>query len=119
MGNKTCKRHPNLSMAGIDVNFLFTNIPQDENINICIDSFDNENENTPKIPKDIFRTLLNLATTALSFIFDKSFYKQIDGVAIGYPLSPTLCSFENKWLKDCPHDFKPVFYRPNVDGIFV
>lgn len=86
-------------MAGIDVNFLFTNIPQDENINICIDSFDNENENTPKIPKDIFRTLLNLATTALSFIFDKSFYKQIDGVAIGYPLSPTLCSFENKWLK--------------------
>ena len=41
-------------MAGIDVDFLFTNIPQDENINICIDSFDNENENTPKIPKGIF-----------------------------------------------------------------
>ena len=29
------------------------------------------------------------------------------------------CSFENKWLKDCPHSLKPVFYRRHVDDIFV
>ena len=27
-------------------------------------------------------------------------------------------SFESKWLRDCPNDFKPVFYRRYVDDIF-
>ena len=29
-----------------------------------------------------------------------------------------MCSFESKWLQDCPNDFKPVFYRHYVDDIF-
>ena len=29
-----------------------------------------------------------------------------------------MCSFESKWLQDCPNDFKPVFYRRYVDDIF-
>ena len=27
------------------------------------------------------------------------------------------CSFESKWLRDCPSDFKPVFFRCYVDDI--
>ena len=27
--------------------------------------------------------------------------------------------FESKWLRDCPNDFKPVFYRHHIDDIFV
>ena len=43
---------------------------------------------------------------------------------MGSPSGPGLaniftCSFENKWLKDCPHSLKPVFYRRHVDVIFV
>ena len=30
-----------------------------------------------------------------------------------------MCKNENKWLKDCPHSLKPVFYRRYVDDIFV
>ena len=42
---------------------------------------------------------------------------------MGPPLGPDLanifmCSFESKWLRDCPNDLKPVFYRGYVDGIF-
>ena len=29
-----------------------------------------------------------------------------------------MCRLENKWLRDCPSDFKPVFYRLYVDDIF-
>ena len=29
-----------------------------------------------------------------------------------------MCSFENKWLKDCPHSLKPVFCRWHVDYMF-
>ena len=103
-------------MASLDVDSLFTNIPLDETIDICIDSLYKDDENTPKIPKDVSRNLLTVATNESFFVFNNKFYKQIECVAIGFPLGPALanifmCSFESKWLKDCPHNLKPVFYR--------
>ena len=55
---------------------------------------------------------------------DVEFYRQIDGVAMGFPLEPTLanvflCHHEKKWVNDCPNNFKPVFYKRYVDDIFV
>ena len=44
-------------MASLDVDSLFTNIPLDETIDICIDSLYKDDENTPKIPKNVFRNL--------------------------------------------------------------
>ena len=59
-----------------------------------------------------------------SFIFDNTLYKQIDGVAMGSPLEPTLadaflCHYEKLWLDSCPPEFKPVVYRRYVGVIFV
>ena len=110
-------------MASLDVDFLFTNISLDETIHIGIDSLYKDDENTPKIPKDVFRNLLNVATKESFFKFNNKFYKQINGMAMGSPLGPSLanifmCSFENKWLKYCPRSLKPVFYRGYVDDIF-
>ena len=95
-----------------------------ERKNISIDSLYKDDENSPKIPKDVFRTLLTVATKELLFMFNNKFYKQIDGVYMGSPLGPALtnifmCSFENKWFKDCPHSLKPVFNRQYIDDIFV
>ena len=52
-------------------------------------------------------------------MFNNKFYIQIAGVAMGSPLGLALdnvfmCSFENKWLKHCPHSLKPIFYRRYV-----
>ena len=57
-------------------------------------------------------------------MFNKKFYKQNDGVAMGSPLGSALANiflsnFENKWLKDCPHSSKPAFYRRYVHDVFV
>ena len=65
-----------------------------------------------------------LATKESHFIFNEILYKQIDGVAMGSPLGPTianafLCFYEKKWLEQCPDKFKPVYYRRYVDVIFV
>ena len=92
--------------------------------NICIDNVYKDDENSSKIPKDVFCNLVTVVTSESFFMFTSKFYKQIDGVAMGSPLGPALanifmCSFENKWLKDCPHSLKPVFYRRYVDDIFV
>ena len=57
-------------------------------------------------------------------MFNNKYYKQVDGAAMGSPLGPDLanifiCSFESKWLRNCPNDFKPMFYRRYIDDIFV
>ena len=65
-----------------------------------------------------------LATRELYFISNDVLYKQKDGVAMGSPFAPTIANvflsfYEVKWLEQCPKEFKPVFYRRYVDGIFV
>ena len=57
-------------------------------------------------------------------LFDMAFYTQVDGVAMGSPLGPSLanaflCHHETKWLNDCPKKFKPVFYKRYLDDFFV
>ena len=42
---------------------------------------------------------------------------------MGFPLDPAIanifmCSFESRWLRDCPNDFKTVFYSRYVNDIF-
>ena len=55
-------------------------------------------------------------------MFNNKYYKQVDGAAMGSPLGPALAnmySFESRWLRDCPNDFKPLFYRRYIDFIFL
>ena len=103
-------------MAILDVDSLFSNILLEETINICVDNLYNYNGNPPNIPKHDFHDLLNIATKERLFMFNTKYYKQVDGVAMGSLLSPALanifmCSFESKWVRDCPNGFNPVFYR--------
>ena len=51
-----------------------------------------ESETVEDISKTKFKELLSLATKDLHFIFEGTLYKQIDGVAMGSPLSPTLAN---------------------------
>ena len=43
-----------LHMASLDFDSLFTNIPIEETINICLDNLYNDDENPPNIPKHDF-----------------------------------------------------------------
>ena len=75
----------------------------------------------PKLINKIdFEKLLRAALQNNFFNFEGKIYKQIDGVAMGSPLGPTLanaffCFHEQIWLDE----FKPVYYRRHVDDIFV
>jgi len=113
-----------LYMASLDVDSLFTNIPLDETINICTESIYDQSDTVEGLSKSEFKELLSLAAKESYFIFNEFLYKQIDGVAMGSPLGPTLanaflCFYEKKWLDQCPNEFKPVFYRRYVDDIFL
>ena len=111
-------------MASFDIQSLFTNVPLDETINICIKHLFNDSSNFLGMTKNIFKNLMSLCVKDFYFLFDGVLYKQIDGVGMGSPLGPTLanvflCYHEKSWLEDCPAEFKPLVYRRYVDDTFV
>ena len=55
-----CQQDSNLHMASLHVDSLYTNIPLEETIDICVDNLYNDNENPPNIQKHHFRNLLNI-----------------------------------------------------------
>ena len=111
-------------MGSLDVDSLFTNIPLEETIDICTNSLFENMEKVEGLSKIEFKELLSLATKESYFVFNGQLYKQVDGVALGSPVGPTLAKaflfhFEKNWLRNCPSDFKPPYYRRYVDDIFV
>ena len=109
----------------MDVDALFTNIPLDEAIDICVKKhFQSWETLVQGISKIDFCDLLNLVTKESIFKFQNKFYIQVDGVAMGSPLGPILANIflsyhEENWLNKCPLELKPSFYRRYVGDIFV
>ena len=111
-------------MVSYDVESLFTNIPLDETINICIDRVYKRKKKVNGLLKCHFKQLLTYATKSSYFLFNGVYYSQINGVAMGSPLGPTLANLflayhEENWLNNCPVQFKPTFFRRYVDDIFL
>ena len=91
-------------MGSLDVDSLFTNIPLEETIDICTNTLFENMEKVEGLSKIEFKELLSLATKESYFIFNGQLYKQVDGVAMGSPLGPTLANaflvhFEKNWLQ--------------------
>jgi hypothetical protein len=89
-------------MCSFDVSSLFTNVPLDETVNICLNKLYSLSD-PPKLPRSILQKLLEFATKKSHFLFDGRYYDQIDGVAMGSPLGPVLanifmCHFEERWV---------------------
>ena len=114
---------PNLFMASFDIQSLFTNIPLDKTIEICVNMVFEKRKKVKGILQRHFKQLLIFSVESPCFLFSDVYYKQIDGVAMGSPLGPTLANsflvyHERKWLESCPIQFRPKYYRRFVDDIF-
>jgi hypothetical protein len=111
-------------MVSFDVESLFTNIPLNETREIILDLLYTQDDTIMhNLNKKQFSDVLKLATSNSYFLFNKELYQQIDGVAMGSPLGPTLanifmCHLESKIFSECPKHFKPIFYRRYVDDTF-
>ena len=68
-------QNPNLLMASLDDDSLFTNIPLDEIINIIMEKLFSENETVYNLNKDQFKYLLTLPTKESCFLFDGELYQ--------------------------------------------
>ena len=113
-------------MVSFDVTSLFTNIPLIETIDIVSNRIYSDNAAvTPDIPKNYFRKMLLLCTQGI-FLYKDVLYRQIDGVAMGSSLGPTLANMFlahvecNKLFNDvnCNPVFYPKLYLRYVDDCF-
>ena len=111
----------NKFLISFDVQSLFTNIPLTETIDIAVDVIHTNIENFP-VNKTDLKKLFLFATAENHFLFDSSYYDQIDGVAMGSSLAPVLANLfmshhERTWLSNY-NNLTPLFYRRYVDDIF-
>ena len=122
---KNIPHSDSLYMASFDIENLFTNVPLKETISIILDQMFMDPQTTIiGLTRALFKNLLEISVLNSFFIFNGQLFKQIEGLGMGLPLSPTLanifmCFREQQWLNDCPPLFKPVFYRRYMDDTFL
>ena len=112
---ETVDQQHDIFLDSLDVDSLFTNIHLEGTIKICTNELFKESETVEDLSKTEFKELLPMATKDSHFIFDGTLYKQIDGVAMGSPLGPTLANaflvyHEKNWLEHCPLEYRPLYY---------
>ena len=111
----------NVLLCSFDVKSLFTNVPVEETIKICSTALFKHGLNNTKLCKGDFEELMELATCNVEFSFNDTIYQQVDGVAMGSPLGPTMANifvgfYEEKLFQD--HG-RPMLYARYVDDTFV
>ena len=108
-------------MCSFDIKRLFTNVPLDETISICIKELYDSNISPPLIPEEVCQSLLYKAFKNVEFRFNTCIYRQVDGVAMWSPLGPVLASIFFCYFKSIlfTHIEKPLNYFRHVDNIFI
>ena len=100
----------NAILATIDVSSLYTNIPQDEGTEACLDAIDATEAS--HIPRDVLRQRV--------FSFDGKMYEQIQGTAMGTKIAPSYANlfmdkFERAFLAQEP--IQPLVWKRYIDDI--
>ena len=111
-------------MTSFNIDSLFTNLPLQETIELCVENLFRDKTPVNNLSKDLFHELLIRTISKSLILFDQEFFKQHDGIEMSYPLETTLanvflCYHEKFWLQNCPSEFKPVIYRRYVDDVFL
>ena len=115
----------NYVMASFDIASLFTSIPVKETCDIILAKlFPTDNSLFHGFDKVQFSKMLHNCVSNNHFLFNGQLYEQIEGCPMGGCISPTMANIflahnEERWLDDCPLDFKPVLYRRYVDDTFL
>ena len=110
-------------MSSFDVVSLFTNIPLEETINICLDKLYANTDKVNNITRINLKKLITLASKENHFMFDGKFFDQTDGVSMGSPLGPILanifmCKLETEALTNYL-GILPLVYKRYVDDCFL
>ena len=107
----------NTLLVTMDINAMYPSIPHEEGIQALL-----KHDVSLPFPKMVTTRLLNFILTENYFQFNKKFYKQAKGVAVGTPIAPTLANFymheiEQQFFTTRP--LLPLVYKRYIDDIFI
>ena len=122
--------HPDLNippgsiLVTMDVQSLYTNIPQDEGTDICLSAMKKFYGNNLPLPISYLRQMFDFILKYNFFKFDNQFYLQIHGTAMGTAFAPNysgvfLGNFENTALCNAPNNLQPIIWKRFIDDIFI
>ena len=108
-------------LVSMEVASLYTNIPQEEGIDIVCTAHDNFHKNNPPIPTKYLREMLGLILKENSFQFNGRHYLQTHGTAMG---TKTAVSFANIFMAKIETEIlskvvsKPTVWKRYIDDVF-
>jgi hypothetical protein len=110
-------------MCSFDVVSLFTNIPVNQTIEICLDKLFFCKETVHNFTRVQMKKLLEYCIKLNHFTYNGKYYDQCDGVAMGSPLGPILADIfmsdlESKVFVSYDGNL-PIFYKRYVDDVFL
>jgi hypothetical protein len=96
---------PTTQFCTFDITDLYTMLPQEESLNVLTEFLVQYGYHKVKgIPLDAIRKLARIVLTENVFIYEKKFYRQIVGGAMGSAFTLTLANiFMWKWEKQLVH----------------
>ena len=119
---KTSNSDPSsVFLCPFDISNLITYVPLAKTIQICADALCSSEHPTAPFPRQIFVELMEMATSSVEFSFNDIIHRQIDGVAMGSPLGPSLANifvgyYESQLFQTTS---KPEMYYRYMDETFV
>ena len=110
-------------LVSFELTSLFTNIPLRKTVNIILKRIYNSNLVSTTLLKRMKKFILDSCTKTV-FSINGQLYKQIDGVSMGSPLSPTLVNaivteFENLVIRPLITSGHIKFYKRYVDDTLI
>ncbi len=89
-------------LVSFDVTDLFTKVPVPKSLDAILNILTQDNtltSRTPLTPTRV-RDLLTFCLTTTYFQFDNQIYTQVEGAAMGSPVSPIVANLYMEWFED-------------------
>ena len=114
----------NTILVTLDVKSLYTNIPDDEGINFCVNAIQNHYQGSTPLPIQHLKQMLIFILQYNHFTFNGKTYLQIHGTSMGTPFAPNyanifMAEIEKNILENPPQNKRPTLWKRFIDDIFM